>query len=252
MDKSINSNDLNSNRNSSNSNSSNNNNNVNTETKTSSGNFGGYILLLTLIFFAFIIYMYSDTIGSLWNSINNITPSYPIIKNRISLKQDYNYQLTVGELTGNTQMTIIPDKGHAITIKCDLHILNTMSNEGWASSFQSLKPIIKIGESPHIYYNAKDSLLVVVVKYRDNPYYPHYNQTYINFPVQKLTSIVVNIVNSDIRIYMDGNLVKFTKLDNVAIISNNYNDVIKVGEYNNNIQGDINNLSISFHDSDGK
>jgi hypothetical protein len=221
------------------------------EIKESTSTYGGYIITGLIIFTAFFLYLYSAQISVWWSTASGNSPEYKLINKQLDFTQDYNTRLTIGELTNNTKLLTMSDTGRAITIKCDLHVLNTISNEGWASSFYTLKPIIKIGESPCLYFSPKDSKLIVMTKYKDNPYYPHLMNITVDFPLQKWTSIIVNINNRDVRIYLDNVLVKFNKLDNTAIISNSYSDIISIGEKNNNIQGSIRNLSLLFSDTRG-
>ncbi len=199
-----------------------------------------------MAFLAFFLYLYSSQIIAWWKSTSGTVNEYPIIKGQQNLTQEFGERMTIGELLGGAQILNIPDKGRAITITLDLHMNNTVSNDGWVSSYLSLKPIIKVGESPALYYSPKNSKLILVVKYRDNPYYPHYQNIEVDFPLQKWTSILINVDNRDVRFTMDGTLVKFVKLDNTAIVSNDYSDIVSVGEVNNNIQGSIRGLSISL------
>jgi hypothetical protein len=219
--------------------------------ETSTSSYGGYIITSIIIFIAFFLYLYSAQIAMWWNTRSGEALTYTIIKNEMNFKQDYSERLTIGERTQNTRLLTSADTGRAITIKCDLHVLNTISNDGWASSFYTLKPIIKIGESPSLFFSPKDSKLVLVVKYKDNPYFPHLLNIDVDFPLQRWTSIIVNVNDRDVRIFLDGVLLRFTKLDNTAIISNSYNDIISVGEKNNNIQGSIRNLALVFSDTQG-
>lgn len=216
---------------------------------SNSRSYVGYMLFLVILIIGLVLFMYSGQIASFWNSRNTLSTPYPLITNKLDMFQDYSMKITVGELTGNGLKSVAT--GHAITIKCDLHMLNASSNDGWASSYSTLKPIIKIGESPYLYYNPKDSVLVLVVKYMDNPYYPHFERIEVDFPLQKWTSVIATISNRAVRIYLDGTIVKYVELNNVAVISNLYSDVISVGEINNNIQGSIRNLSITFTDTNG-
>jgi hypothetical protein len=213
---------------------------------TTTSSYGGYIILSIMAFLAFFLYLYSSQIIAWWKSTSGTVNEYPIIKGQQNLTQEFGERMTIGELLGGAQILNIPDKGRAITITLDLHMNNTVSNDGWVSSYLSLKPIIKVGESPALYYSPKNSKLILVVKYRDNPYYPHYQNIEVDFPLQKWTSILINVDNRDVRFTMDGTLVKFVKLDNTAIVSNDYSDIVSVGEVNNNIQGSIRGLSISL------
>lgn len=213
---------------------------------TTSSSYGGYIIVAIMAFLAFFLYLYSSQIIAWWKSTSGTANEYPIIKGQQDLTQEFGERMTLGELLGGAQVLNIPDNGKAITIKLDLHMNSTVSNDGWGSSYLSLKPIIKVGESPALYYSPKDSKLVLVVKYRDNPYYPHYQNIEVDFPLQKWTSVLITVDNRDVKLYIDGNLVRFVKLDNTAVISNDYSDVISVGQVNNNIQGSIRGLSISL------
>lgn len=194
---------------------------------------------------AVILYFYSSSISAVFGTSNGPV-EYKLIKTPITPSQDYQTNVTVGELTNNVALGSTPDTGMSITIKANVNMKNATSSDGWASSYLLLKPIIKIGDSPQLYYNAKDSKAVVLVAYRDNPTYPHIEQIELDLPQQKDTEIKVSISNRDIKISIDGALVKFHKLPNVALITAGFSDIIQIGESSNNIQGTINSLSIFF------
>jgi len=221
------------------------NNNTNTNSNT------GYYLLGLIIILILFFYLFKSNILQ-WFNKSSSSKVYTLISSNTPITQDFSITNTFSELVGSSNSPISsPDGGNAITIKCELKIPNTISNNGWSSSFLSLKPIIKIGSSPSILYNPKDGVLVFVVLYRDNPYYPHYIQIPIDLPLQTWNTIIFTINNRDVKIYLNGTIINYTKLDNTSVISMNPNDLISVGQENNNIIGNIRNLSIEFTDTQG-
>jgi hypothetical protein len=219
------------------------NNNTNTNSNT------GYYLLGLIIILILFFYLFKSNILQ-WFNKSSSSKVYTLISSNTPITQDFSITNTFSELVGSSNSPIqSPDGGNAITIKCELNIPNTISNDGWNSSFLSLKPIIKIGSSPSILYNPKDGVLVFIVLYRDNPYYPHYTQIPIDLPIQGWNQVIFTINNRNVKIYLNGTIIKFIKLDNTAVISSNPNDLIKIGQENNNIIGNIRNLSITFADT---
>ena len=211
----------------------------------------GYFLIGIFLIIVIFVYNFKSSITS-WFSSTTSSKVYTLISSNTPITQDFSITNTISSIVGSSNPPIpSPDGGNAITIKCELKIPNNTSNDGWSSSFLSLKPIIKIGSSPSILYNPKDGVLVFVVLYRDNPYYPHYIQIPIDLPLQTWNTIIFTVNNRDVKIYLNGTIIKYTKLDNTAVISTNPNDLVSVGQENNNIIGNIRNLNIEFTDTQG-
>ena len=123
-----------------------------------------------------------------------------------------------------------------------MNIPNTDGSRHYKSSFNKLKNIITIGESPQIYYHPKKGFISFIFKYLDNPFYSHYPEIKLeNIPLQKWNKYILIIQNRHIRIYMNGKLVKSTSLPNLVML--NF-DSIRVGKINNNFLGVVKNMEI--------
>lgn len=142
-------------------------------------------------------------------------------------------------------------KGHGITIMWDMYIPNASENRMFNSSFDRLKPIIRIGNSPQIYYHPKRGYLSIISKYTDNPFYSNYPEIkYEDVKLQKWERYILVIKDRSITLFVDGKLKVASTLLNIPVIDTN--NIIKLGEYNNNFQGKVRNLKIVGYPLDNK
>ena len=168
--------------------------------------------------------------------------SITLVKGPTKFTEDFEKEFLGQELITNRNTFIEPDKGHGITLIWEMNIPNTDGSRHYKSSFNKLKNIITIGESPQIYYHPKKGFVSFIFKYLDNPFYSHYPEIKLeNIPLQKWNKYILIIQNRHIRIYMNGKLVKSTSLPNLVML--NF-DSIKVGKINNNFLGVVKNMEI--------
>lgn len=153
---------------------------------------------------------------------------------------------------------ILPDKldrqygkGHGITIIWEMYIPNASENRMYNSSFNKLKPIIRVGNSPQIYYHPNKGYLSIITKYTDNPFYSNYPEIkYDDVKLQKWEKYILVIKDRSINLFVDGKLKVASTLMSIPVIDTN--NIIKLGEYNNNFQGKIKNLKIIGYPLDNK
>ena len=167
------------------------------------------------------------------------------ISGQISLDEN---TVFITNIVKNRKSLVAPGHGHGLSITWNMKIPNTAGEKLWHSIFSKDKPIIRIGDSPQIYYNPKYNVLRVIVKYKESPFYAHYPIIELkNIPLQRWNNYAVVIHNNYVKIYLNKQLVINKKLPNIPEISNS--DII-VGEQNNNIIGTISNLRLYFRPYD--
>lgn len=172
------------------------------------------------------------------------TIKYDLITDSKTLTQDFEKRYVISEMIKDRDTLILPGYGQGLTFTWKMFIPNTMGERGWLSNFGKDKPLIRIGDSPHIYYNPKHNILKVVLKYKETPFYSHYPVIELkDIPLQSWNHYSVVINGNIVIIYFNGKQVKNQKLNNLPIISNN--DII-LGEMDNNIIGNIKDLTIHF------
>lgn len=165
-----------------------------------------------------------------------------LVKGPIKFTEDYEKQFNGQDLVPTRNTFLEPDKGHGITLVWEMNIPNTDGSRHYKSSFNKLKNIITIGESPQIYYHPKKGYVSFIFKYLDNPFYSHFPEIKLeNITLQKWNKYILIIDNRHIRVYLNGNLVKSTSLPNVVILNV---DTIRVGKINNNFLGVVKNMNI--------
>lgn len=132
-----------------------------------------------------------------------------------------------------------------ITISIDIKLPYIYSNKEWNNTYQSYKPIIKFGSSPIISYNPYKHQLILSILYKDNPNTVKVKNIYINdIYIEKWMNIIFVIENRKIKIYSNKKLIKYDILDGVPILNLSDNYIIKMGQYKNNFNGLINNITL--------
>lgn len=175
---------------------------------------------------------------------------YDLVPGILKMSQSYENTFFISNIIKDRSSIIAPGYGYGLTITWSMNIPNTVGEQFWNSSFNKDKPIIRIGESPQIYYNPKYNVLKVIVKYKESPFYAHYPIIELkNIPLQRWNHYAVVIFNNNIKIYLNKILMINTKLPNIPEILNS--DII-VGQQNNNIIGQIRNLRCYFRPFDNE
>lgn len=201
-----------------------------------------YLLAGILLIALLLIVFYNDLFKS------GEVIKYDLITDTKPIDQDFEKRYVLSEIIKDRDTMIVPGHGEGLTFTWKMFIPNTMGERGWLSNFSKDKPLIRIGDSPHIYYNPKNNILKVILKYKETPFYAHYPVIELkDIPLQTWNHYAVVINGNKVIIYFNGKQVKNHKLNNIPIISNN--DII-LGEMDNNIIGSIKDFSIHFRPYD--
>lgn len=170
-----------------------------------------------------------------------------------NLKLDEKFQRNVemGSILGGQKQNFNDDgRGFGLSVSWEMKLDNVQGNKNWNSKYDKLKPIIKIGNTPTIHVNHKDSTLIITLQYKDNPFYSHNPQIEIPIFTSKTCKYLVVINGRRVSIYIDEKLVKSVYLGNVPYLDIGDDVVVQVGEQNNNFQGSLNNMMLYYHPID--
>jgi hypothetical protein len=165
-----------------------------------------------------------------------------LLEGPIKLKEDFQQVLQVSSLVGTRNTLYVPYLGYGLSFTFEMYISGSNSNSEWRSSFNKLKPIIKMIDSPVISYQPKKNYLSIVLKYRDNPFLAKFAEIqYKNLKLQTWIKYIIVISSNNVRIYENGNLVKSKTLDAVPILYD-YDSKIMLGQKNNNCLCKVRNM----------
>ena len=137
---------------------------------------------------------------------------------------------------------MIPNLGYGISFSWDMYIPAQSGNDKWQNSFNRLKPIISMNDSPVISYHPKKNYLSIVIKYRNNPFYAQFAEIkFEDIKLQKWSHYILVIDNRNIKLYIDGSLISIKTLPSVPVVYDLNSEII-LGDKNNNFGGKINNI----------
>ena len=132
-----------------------------------------------------------------------------------------------------------------ISISMNIKLPYIYSNKGWNKTYKSYKPIIKFGTSPVISYNPYNHQIILSILYKDNPNVIKVKNVYINnIYIEKWMNIIFVIENRKIKIYSNKKLIKYDILDGVPMLHLSDNHIVKMGEYKNNFNDYLNNITL--------
>jgi hypothetical protein len=200
-----------------------------------------YIVIIIIIFLFLYGIFYYYYLAPSQSNVNKY--KIPLITNETIFTEDYSNILNMETLV--TRDTLyVPKLGYGLTFSWEMYIPSQNGNDKWQTSFNHLKPIITMSDSPIISYHPKKNYLSITVKYRNNPFYAQFSEVkFENMKLQKWSKYTLVIENRNIRLYIDGILVSTKILPSVIAISDIKSE-ITLGQLNNNFLGKIKNLSL--------
>ena len=157
---------------------------------------------------------------------------------------NYEHSIQMANMVTNRSTLYIPKLGYGLTFAWEMYIPNLSGNDKWQNSFNILKPIITMNDSPQISYHPKKNYLSIVMKYRDNPFYAQFAEIkFDNIKQQKWSKYILVINGRNIQLYIDGTLVSAQYLPSLPVIYDINSDIV-LGQVNNNFLGKIRNLNL--------
>lgn len=203
--------------------------------------YGDFVIIIIILLGTF-LYLYSGVLFGFMKKEN-----YPLVEENVKMDEDYQENVNMASIIGGKKVAFNDEgEGHGLSIYWEMYLENSQGNKGWNSRYDKLKPILKIGDTPHIYIDHKRSMLVVSLQYKDNPYHSHYPNIEVPISHQKWNSFLVVIDNRNVNIYLNNDLVKSVNLGNIPRLHTTADSIVQVGELNNNIKGEIRNLKLYY------
>jgi len=197
------------------------------------------IITILIILFSIFYYYY-------WTPAQSNVNKYKITLLTDETLFDEAYTNTIPMLTQVTDRDTlyIPKLGYGLSFVWDMYIPSLGGNDKWQTSFNRIKPIISMADSPVISYHPKKNYLSIVLKYRNNPFYAQFAE--IKFDMikpQKWSKYILIIENRNIKLYIN-NILSATKiLPSVPVIYDIQSEIV-LGDINNNFQGKVKNMAL--------
>ena len=89
------------------------------------------------------------------------------------LDRSFNLSKSISDVIKRDKLSLV-NENNTIIITWQMYLPNIGGEFYWTSNYNKDKPIIRIGTSPHIFYNAKQNKLKVLTKYQYSPFDNHY------------------------------------------------------------------------------
>jgi hypothetical protein len=166
-----------------------------------------------------------------------------LITDEISFDETYTNTISLQTQVTNRKTLYIPKLGYGLSFVWDMYIPSLSGNDKWQTTYNRIKPIISMQDSPVIAYHPKKNYLSIVLKYRNNPFYAQFAEIkFENIKPQRWSKYILIIENRNIRLYIDTILVSTKTLPSVPVIYDIQSEII-LGDMNNNFRGKIRNAS---------
>jgi hypothetical protein len=164
------------------------------------------------------------------------------------LDRSFNFSKSISDIIKRDKLSLV-NENNTIIITWQMYLPNIGGEFYWTSNYTKDKPIIRIGTSPHIYYNAKQNKLKILTKYQYSPFANHYPLIELeDINLQRWNTYTIVLQNYHVRIYVNGELVLSQQLENGIVIDDDKTSDLLIGEVDNNLFGKIRNLSIYLTD----
>ena len=174
-----------------------------------------------------------------------------IAKYKLSLLNDetifydtFTQTLNMNTLVTNRKTLYVPQLGYGLSFVWDMYIPTLNGNDKWQTSFNRIKPIISMMDSPVISYHPKKNYISIVLKYRNNPFYAQFAEVkFDNVKPQNWSNYIVVIENRNIKLFINKKLVALKILPSVPVIYDIQSEIV-LGDINNNFQGKVRNMAL--------
>ena len=195
------------------------------------------IIILIILFGLFYYYYWIP------NQSNISKYKINLITDEISFDETYTNTISLQTQVTNRKTLYVPKLGYGLSFVWDMYIPSLSGNDKWQTTYNRIKPIISMQDSPVIAYHPKKNYLSIVLKYRNNPFYAQFAEIkFENIKPQRWSKYILIIENRNIRLYIDNVLVSTKTLPSVPVIYDIQSEII-LGDMNNNFRGKIRNAS---------
>ena len=200
-----------------------------------------YLIVMVIIFILLCIAVYYYYWMPKQSNVN--TYKIPLITTETVFNESYNNIIRLNTLVSRNTL-YVPKLGYGLSFSWEMYIPSLGGNDKWQTSYNHLKPIITMNDSPIISYHPKKNYISITLKYRNNPFYAQFAEIkFENIKLQKWVKYIVVIENRNIIMYVDGILNSTKTLPSIISISDLNSDIV-LGEENNNFLGKIKNLKL--------
>ena len=195
-----------------------------------------FIIIIIILFIIFYYYYWEP-------SQSNLVKYKLLLLNDEKLFDDtFTQTITINTLVPNRKTLYVPQLGYGLTFVWDMYIPSLNGNDKWQTSFNRIKPIISMMDSPVISYHPKKNYLSIVLKYRNNPFYAQFAEVkFENIKPQNWSNYIVIIENRNIKLFINKKMVAIKILPSVPVIYDIQSEII-LGDINNNFQGKVRNM----------
>lgn len=196
--------------------------------------FGGIVFLIVIILAYYYIHLPTQS--------NTYKYKIPVLESETLFDEDFNKSIMMTDLITTRPTLSIPEMGYGITFQWEMYIPNLSGNATWHNSFNIVKPLFYINDSPQIGYNPKKNYLSIIMKYRDNPFYAQFSEIKIpDLKLQKWCSYILVIAGRNIQLWIDGIINTTDNLPSLPVVYD-IESTLTLGQKNNNFLGKIRNL----------
>ncbi len=198
-----------------------------------------FVVIVVVLIIGGLIFLYYDEL-----IIFGKSDYVQIINDSLEIQQSFMETIPKLKVTESADAThySLPGKGNGITIEWNMKLDNPGPGKIWNTSYSKNKPILRIGDSPHIYYNPKLGILRILVSYKETDFNASYPVIELkDVPTNKWVNYIVVIDDNKVRVYVNRELVISKELPNELEID--YDDIL-IGEVNNNIAGSLGNMKL--------
>ena len=198
------------------------------------------LIILSLLILAFVVFYYYYLLP---NSENSVVYKIPLLTTEQIFDDTYVNTIVLETQVSKRDTLYVPKLGFGLSFVWEMYIPTINSNDKWQTSYNRLKPIISMSDSPVIGYHPKKNYLSVVLKYRNNPFYAQFAEVrFENIKPQRWSKYILIIEDRNIKLYIDGVLVSVKTLPTVPVIYDIKSSIV-LGTINNNFQGKVRNAS---------
>ena len=201
------------------------------------------IVVIACIIVTIVILLYYYFFYSL-SKLNYNKYKIPLLLDETEFNEDYTNTKILSSLVTDRKTLSVQGLGYGVSFSWEMNISNLSGNDKWNNSFNLLKPILKMNDSPQISYHPKKNYLSIILKYRDNPFYVQFAEfKYEDVKLQKWCKYILVINDRNVLLFVDGVPVFNKYLPSVPVIYDIQSKII-LGQVNNNFLGKIRNLTL--------
>lgn len=143
----------------------------------------------------------------------------------------------------------LTNNGNKFIITWKMYIPNVGGEYYWSNYFGRDKTIFKLGNSPHIYYNAKTNTMKLILRYFNSPFMNHYPIIeFDQIEQQKWNTFTIVFDSYNIIVFYNGVEVINKEFENMIELDDHKYSNVQIGEVNNNIFGKISDFKIITND----